>query len=238
MLRLALDVAVRDGLLGANPAAKVKQPGIARQGSRGTSRPPMWCACSMRRRGCATAWRWCSWRRRGYAVVRSPACCGRTSTWPRVSWWCDTPSPRVGGELVLTEPKTARSRRRVPLHAGVVTQLRAHRKQQLQERLHAGDQWTDTGAVFATEFGTMLDPRNLAPHGGDRGCQSKYRRRRRSLAAAQRGRGVAGERGAYQGSGRSARATASIAITGDLYGHTSDNTARAAVDGLGTALGL
>jgi integrase len=31
---------------------------------------------------------------------------------------------------------------------------------------------------------------------------------------------------------------ASIAITGDLYGHTSDDTARAAVDGLGTALGL
>ena len=30
----------------------------------------------------------------------------------------------------------------------------------------------------------------------------------------------------------------SISITGDLYGHTSDGTARAAVDGLGTALGL
>lgn len=30
----------------------------------------------------------------------------------------------------------------------------------------------------------------------------------------------------------------SIAITGDLYGHTTDDTARAAVDGLGKALGL
>ena len=30
----------------------------------------------------------------------------------------------------------------------------------------------------------------------------------------------------------------SIAVTGDLYGHTSDNTARAAVDGLGATLGL
>ena len=30
----------------------------------------------------------------------------------------------------------------------------------------------------------------------------------------------------------------SIAITGDIYGHTSDNTARAAVEGLSSALGI
>ena len=30
----------------------------------------------------------------------------------------------------------------------------------------------------------------------------------------------------------------SIAITGDVYGHTSEDTARAAVDGLGGQLGL
>ena len=30
----------------------------------------------------------------------------------------------------------------------------------------------------------------------------------------------------------------SIAITGDIYGHTSDNTARAAVEGLAGQLGL
>jgi hypothetical protein len=48
---------------------------------------------------------------------------------------------RVGGELVLTEPKTERSRRRVPLHAGIVTHLKAWHNQQLRERLAAGDQW-------------------------------------------------------------------------------------------------
>jgi integrase len=30
----------------------------------------------------------------------------------------------------------------------------------------------------------------------------------------------------------------SIAVTGDTYGHTSDNAARAAIDGLGGLLGL
>jgi integrase len=30
----------------------------------------------------------------------------------------------------------------------------------------------------------------------------------------------------------------SIAVTGDIYGHTSDTAARAAIDGLGGRLGL
>ena len=144
---------------------------------------------------------------------------------------------RVDGEVVLSEPKTDRSRRRVPLHAGLVTQLRAHRKQQVQERLHAGDRWTDTGAVFATEFGTMVDPRNLlrtveiaAQKAGieDVGAHSL----RHSAAVAWL------ESGVHIKAAADLLGHASIAATGDLYGHISDDTARAAVDGLGTALGL
>lgn len=37
----------------------------------------------------------------------------------------------------------------------------------LQERLAAGDQWTDTGVVFATEFGTIVEPAEPAAHSGD-----------------------------------------------------------------------
>ena len=56
-------------------------------------------------------------------------------------------------------------------------------------------------------------------------------------AAALRGGGMAGGRRAHQGRRGSARAFV-IAITGDVYGHTSDDTARAAVDGLAGRLGL
>jgi integrase len=49
----------------------------------------------------------------------------------------------------------------VPLHSGIVTPLCAHRTAQLAERLQADDEWTDTNAVCATEFGTLLDPCNL-----------------------------------------------------------------------------
>src|SRR5437763_13779635 len=60
---------------------------------------------------------------------------------------------RVGNELVATEPKTERSRRTPPLSAPVVALLKAQRVAQAAERLHAGDQWTDSGLVFTTEFG-------------------------------------------------------------------------------------
>ena len=236
VLRQALDVAVRDGLLASNPASKVKRPGIARKEARYLSAADVTrlldaakglryylavvvMATTGLRRGEVAGLLWSAVDLdKGELVVRHTL-------------------SRVGAELVLTEPKTDRSRRRVPLHAGVVTQLRAHRTRQLQERLQAGDQWADTGAVFATEFGTMVDPRNLL--------------RAVEIAAAKAGIGDVGAHTmrhsaavAWLESGVHIKAAAdllghsSISITGDLYGHTSDDTARAAVDGLGTALGL
>lgn len=68
---------------------------------------------------------------------------------------------RIGGELVLTEPKTERVEAAVPLHSCVMAELKSWRAHQLQERLAAGDQWTNTGALFATELGTFIDPHDL-----------------------------------------------------------------------------
>ena len=65
---------------------------------------------------------------------------------------------RVDGGLTISEPKTARSRRLVPLSKPVVAMLRAHRLKQKQERLRAGNQWRETGLVFTTELGTPVDP--------------------------------------------------------------------------------
>jgi integrase len=160
VLRQALDVAVRDGLIASNPAAKVKRPGIGRKEARYLSASDV-----ARVLDAAKGLRY-------YLAVVVMAATGlRRGEVAGLLWSAvdldkgelkvrHTLS-RVDAELLLTEPKTDRSRRRVPLHAGVVTLLKPHRTRQLQERLQAGDQWTDTGAVFATEFGTMVDPRNL-----------------------------------------------------------------------------
>ncbi|MFD3038364.1 tyrosine-type recombinase/integrase [Mycolicibacterium senegalense] len=236
VLRQALDVAVRDGLLASNPAAKVKRPGVARQEARYLP-----AADVARLLDAARGLRY-------YTAVLVMASTGLRRGEVAGLLWSDVDLEkgeltvrhtlsRVDGALVLTEPKTDRSRRRVPLHAGVVTALKGWRTQQLQERLAAGDQWTDTGVVFATELGTMVDPRNLL--------------RTVELAAAKAGIENVGAHTmrhsaavAWLESGVHIKAAAdllghsSISITGDLYGHTSDDTARAAVDGLGAALGL
>ena len=68
---------------------------------------------------------------------------------------------RVNGKLELSETKTARSRRPLPLLDFVARALRAHRTRQLQERLVAGSAWHDTGLVFTTRIGTPVDPANL-----------------------------------------------------------------------------
>ena len=64
---------------------------------------------------------------------------------------------RVGGELVLLEPKTERSRRTIALPWVVVSALRGHSTRQKMDRLLAGSRWVDSGHVFTTTNGTPLD---------------------------------------------------------------------------------
>ena len=144
---------------------------------------------------------------------------------------------RVHHALTITEPKTARSRRTVPMPPAVVAMLRKHRTEQNAERLRAGDQWTHSGLVFTTELGGPVDPRNLL----------------RVIEVAAKAAGVEGvgvhtlrhsaavdwlESGVHIKAVADLLGHSSIAITGVVYGHTSDDTARAAVDGLAGRLGL
>jgi integrase len=91
--------------------------------------------------------------------------------------------------------------------------------------------------VFATEVGGWVDPRNLlrtveiaADKAGidDVGAHTL----RHSAAVGWL------ESGVHIKAAADLLGHASISITGDLYGHTSDDAARAAVNGLGDALGL
>jgi integrase len=130
-----------------------------------------------------------------------------------------------------TKRVTARSRRAVPLNPAVVALLRRHKTAQKQDKIPARDQWVDSGLVFTNEFGGPVEPRNL-------------------LRVIETAAEVAGAEGigvhtlrhsavvAWLDAGVHIKAVAdllghsSIAITGDVYGHTSEDTARAAVSGL------
>jgi integrase len=79
----------------------------------------------------------------------------------------------VDKKLVLQDLKTEKSRRTLVLPQVCVTELKAHRTKQLEERLKAGKRWVDTGLVFTTyqlckegkgektKVGAALHPRNV-----------------------------------------------------------------------------
>ncbi|HET9301244.1 MAG TPA: tyrosine-type recombinase/integrase [Propionibacteriaceae bacterium] len=67
---------------------------------------------------------------------------------------------RVAGELVVTETKTPRSRRVIPLSPTAERLLRDVRANQRVERLRAGSMWQSTPYVFTTELGEPCDSRN------------------------------------------------------------------------------
>jgi integrase len=70
----------------------------------------------------------------------------------------------VGSRPRLQRLKTERSRRTLALPAVAVASLRAHRTRQLEERLRAGDAWTERGFVFTSYTGDPVGPRNMVRH--------------------------------------------------------------------------
>jgi integrase len=66
----------------------------------------------------------------------------------------------VGYDVSEGSPKTGRART-IALDPATVTELRAHRKRQLEERLAWGDAWTETGFVFVLESGEPIHPQRF-----------------------------------------------------------------------------
>lgn len=67
---------------------------------------------------------------------------------------------RIRGEWQRNEPKTAKSRRTIPLSSTVVDLLKDHRTGQLEARLKSGGEWgNDWDLVFTTSTGQPLDAR-------------------------------------------------------------------------------
>jgi integrase len=236
VLRSALDGAVRDGLLARNPAAQVRRPGVERTEARHLDADDVTAvlrAAEKSRYHPALALIASTGLRKGEALALSWDAVDLDA---RVLRMAATIS-RVGGRLVITEPKTVRSRRTVPLNPAVVSMLRRHKASQTAERLRAANQWQDSGLVFTTELGVPVDPRNLL-----RVIEVAARTAKVDGVGVHTLRHSAAV--AWLESGVHIKAIvdllghSSIAITGDVYGHTSDDAARAAIDGLAGRLGL
>jgi integrase len=69
----------------------------------------------------------------------------------------------VRDKMVISPPKTARSRRLVSLDPETVAALRDHRRRQNEERLRAGETWSGEGDfVFTNEIGEPVHPSALS----------------------------------------------------------------------------
>jgi integrase/predicted RNA-binding Zn-ribbon protein involved in translation (DUF1610 family) len=67
----------------------------------------------------------------------------------------------LGGEVQISEPKTARGRRRLALDPLTMEALKAHAARQADER-SACDAWDESGYIFTTEEGQPLDPHRVS----------------------------------------------------------------------------
>lgn len=68
---------------------------------------------------------------------------------------------RKGGGFIFTEPKTARSRRSIPLSNSMLSALKIHRRKQLEEKLKRGAKYQNFDLIFTSEIGTPIMHRNL-----------------------------------------------------------------------------
>lgn len=63
--------------------------------------------------------------------------------------------------LTFTTPKTASSKRTIPLLPDISKMLNEHRHAQTVKRFKAGQLWEDNDLIFCTDFGKPIEPRNL-----------------------------------------------------------------------------
>lgn len=68
----------------------------------------------------------------------------------------------VDGELVWSDGKNARSRRRIPVDIETRGALISHRERQREERDRARELWRDNDLVVATQLGGPVRPRNYS----------------------------------------------------------------------------
>jgi integrase len=236
VLRAVLADAVLDGLIADNAAARAGRPGVARREARHLSADEVVkildAAADERYRN-VLALIAVTGLRRGEALGLSWSHVDLTAGVLKVVATANV----VEGQLELSEPKSGRSRRTVPLSPAAVALLKAQRATQAAERLRAGELWTDTGLVFTDELGAPVNPRAIL-----RAVQRSAARAgiedvtvhtlRHSAAVAWL------EAGVHIKAVADLLGHSSIAITGDIYGHASDVATRSAVDGLSDVLGL
>jgi integrase len=73
----------------------------------------------------------------------------------------EAPTRKGRTRLIFQEPKTAKSRRTVPLPEACLTALKQHKARQAEEKLLPGPAYQDHSLIFCQADGKPIDPRNF-----------------------------------------------------------------------------
>jgi integrase len=239
VLRAQMNIAVRDGMLARNPVEAVKRPKVPKKKTNTVKVDAETIAKII---DLTTVSRY------HHAIVLTSLLGTRIGETLGLRWRDVDEKNRIiritkttagqGADIGLEDVKTERSHRCIPLTDAISAVLKAQRKMTVESQLKAGDKWSKQGdgLVFRTELGTIVDDRYVL----------------RAVKSAARRAGVDGvtnhtlrhtaaqtwlEAGVHIKAVADLLGHASIAITGDIYGHTSDDTARKAMDALAQRLG-
>jgi integrase len=176
-LRVALNAAIRDGLLRDNPARHVQLPTPRRPPELVWTKTRVQAWVDRGERSTVAVWT----EHQLVAFLDFVAADRLYAMWWLIALrglrrgeaaglrWCDLDLEdraltvnqqrlAYGTTVTVGPPKTAASRRTVALDRTTVTVLRAHRRRQEKERAAAGQAWQDTGYVFTTTDGQPLHP--------------------------------------------------------------------------------
>ena len=235
-LRKALDDAVTNGLLAANPAHRIRQPGVNRHEARFLTAPEvgqLLDAAATHRYQVVIRFILGTGVRRGEALALRWADIDFDSAHAKLRGSLT----RRGSELVISGVKTKASRRTVALSPAMVNLLRQHKAAQAKERLRAGNIWRGSDFVFTTAFGAPVEPQNILrtvrEAATKAGLQSvTVHSLRHTYATAALLNGVALKVVSAN------LGHASIQITADTYGHVTDDAARDGAAKVAEALGL
>lgn len=142
--------------------------------------------------------------------------------------------PKQG--YIFKEPKTPKSKRRIPLTPGLIALLKEIKKQQAQDKLLQGSDYEDKDLVFCLENGKPLDPTNLTKRFKalvKKHChpEMRWHDTRHTFAAIALASGITMERLQIL------LGHESITTTIDTYGHLSPATLREAMDKFSSFMG-
>lgn len=247
-LSVALDGAVRDKRLARNPLASAEVPKVERREARYLTAAQTLAILAAAKQASA--------ERRGHGDVSSAsypllaliAAMGMRKGEALALKWADVDLKdatitirgtltRIDGELVVTAPKTARSRRMLTVSPGVVELLKSWRRKRAALQLRAGSEWVESDYVFTTEAGRPVDPSSAlrvfkvaAARAGVEGATIHSLRHAAATAMINAGNPITAV--------SSALGHARTSITVDVYGHAGAEAQAAALADSAAAIGL